>query len=360
MKVLLTGSHGYIGSILAPMLEAAGHEVTGLDSDLYAACNYGAQPAHPPTIAKDIRDIELDDLRGKQYDAVIHLAALSNDPLGFLDPQLTHEINHHASVRLAEIARACGVRRFLYSSSCSTYGASGDDYIDESAEFNPVTPYGLSKALVERDLAAMANDHFSPVYLRNATVYGYSPRLRFDLVVNNLVAWAHCTGKVHMKSDGTPWRPLIHVRDVAHAFCAMLEAPLEAVHNRPFNIGRTSENYRVRDVAEIVAATVPGSQFSFATGAGPDTRNYRVDFGLVQQKVPAFQPSWTVPMGAAELYNSYKAHGLTVEDFEGARFKRVDHIQEMIRRGTIDEKLRRIGGAHSDYDSARDEHRMAS
>ncbi|MEZ5353552.1 MAG: SDR family oxidoreductase [Bryobacteraceae bacterium] len=346
VKVLVTGSHGYIGTALVPMLRAGGHDVTGLDTDLYAACDYGTAPVHPPTIHKDIRDIEIADLCGKGFEAVIHLAGLSNDPLGDLDPELTFDINHRASVRLAEIAKACGISRFLYSSSCSTYGASGDGFLDESGTFQPVTPYGVSKALVERDLSPMAGDQFSPVYLRNATVYGYSPRLRFDLVVNNLVAWAYCTGKVRMKSDGKPWRPLVHVRDVAHAFCTLMTQPRELIHNRPFNVGRTAENYRVRDVAQIVADTVPGSEFSFAEDAGPDARNYRVDCTRLEHEVADYSPQWTVASGASELFERYRTHGLKVEDFEGPRWKRVGHIQQLIRQGVVDEKLRPTGGAH--------------
>lgn len=324
------------------MLERAGHSVTGMDTDLYAACDYGRAPVHPRTIAKDIRSAERGDLAG--FDAVIHLAGLSNDPLGFLDPELTYDINHRASVRLAELAKAAGVSRFLYSSSCSTYGASGDGYLDENGVFNPVTPYGISKALVERDLPAMADDGFSPVYLRNATVYGYSPRLRFDLVVNNLTAWAYCTGHVQMKSDGQPWRPLVHVEDVAAAFTALLTAPRELVHNRPFNVGRTSENYRVREVAEMVAAAVPGSKCSFAPGASPDSRNYRVDCGRIEREIESYRPRWTVAEGVREVHAKYRELGLSVEEFEGPKYKRVDHIRQLIQAGVLDESLRRIDG----------------
>ncbi|MBC7172328.1 MAG: SDR family oxidoreductase, partial [Polyangiaceae bacterium] len=223
MRVLLTGHKGYIGTVLAPMLEAAGHEVHGLDSDIFERCTFGAPPREIPWTRKDIRDVELRDVEG--FDAVIHLAGLSNDPLGDLDPALTYEINHHATVRLAELARRAGVHRFLFSSSCSNYGASdGESILDEESELRPVTPYGKAKALAEQDLAALADSRFCPVYLRNATAYGVSPRLRFDLVLNNLVAWAHTTGAVHLKSDGSAWRPLVHIEDISRAFLALLTA----------------------------------------------------------------------------------------------------------------------------------------
>src|SRR6266853_2794176 len=248
MKVLVTGHLGYIGSVMVPMLQAAGVHVTGLDNALFADCLFGDAPAAVPELRKDVRDVEAADLEG--FDAVIHLAGLSNDPLGNLNPDLTYDINHHASVRLARLAKEVGVRRFLFSSSCSTYGAAGDKILDETADFNPVTPYGRSKVLVEQEVAQLASPEFSPVFLRNATAYGVSPRLRFDLVLNNLMAWALTTGRAFIKSDGTPWRPIVHIEDISRAFLAALEAPRELIHNQAFNVGRSEENYQIRDLAQ--------------------------------------------------------------------------------------------------------------
>ncbi len=273
MKVMVTGHKGYIGTVLVPMLLAEGHDVVGYDSDLYEQCTFGDGIVDVPEIRKDVREVEPGDLDG--IDAVMHLAGLSNDPLGDLNPTLTFEINHKASVRLAVLAKQAGVRRFIFSSSCSNYGAAGDDLINEEAAANPVTPYGESKVLVERDLSEMANDDFTPVFLRNATAYGVSPRLRFDLVLNNLVAWAFTTGKVYLKSDGTPWRPIVHIEDISRAFIAVLHAPVESVHKQAFNVGRSGENFRIRELAEIVKNTVPNCEVTFAEGAGPDKRNYR-------------------------------------------------------------------------------------
>jgi nucleoside-diphosphate-sugar epimerase len=340
MRILVTGHLGYIGTILTPMLLGRGHDVVGFDSDLYERCTFGPESgiARVPTIRKDIRDAELMDLAG--FDAVIHLAGLSNDPLGDLNPDLTYDINHRASVRLAELARRAGVERFLFSSSCSNYGAAGDDLLDESAAFNPVTPYGRSKVMVERDVSQLADAGFSPVFLRNATAYGVSPRLRFDLVVNNLVAWACATGQVMIKSDGSPWRPLVHIRDIARAFIACTECDRDLVHNRAFNICATSENYRVRDLATIVAATVPHSTVSFADGASPDKRNYRVRGDLFCATFPRSHPQWTAQRGAEELYMALRDGAITEADFEGARYKRVAHIRSLIDAGVIDESLR--------------------
>jgi nucleoside-diphosphate-sugar epimerase len=342
MRVLLTGHKGYIGTVLAPMLLEAGHEVHGLDSDLFSRCTFGEEPLSIPETIKDIRDITIDDVRG--FDAVLHLAGLSNDPLGDLNAELTYEINHRASVRLAALAKEAGVKRFIFSSSCSNYGAGGDDLLTEEGDLNPVTPYGKSKVLVEQDVSKLADDSFCPLYLRNATAYGVSPRLRFDLVLNNLVAWAYTTGAVRLKSDGTPWRPIVHIGDISRAFVATLHAPAEKVHNRAFNVGVPGENFRIREIAEIVRDTVPGSEVTFAPDASPDKRNYRVDCSLIQREVPEYQPHWNVRKGAQELYEAYKATGLTLEEFEGKRYKRIDHVRMLIADGIIDNSLRHLGG----------------
>ena len=338
MRVLLTGHLGYIGTVMAPLLAEAGHEVVGLDSGLFEQCTFGEPPRQFPYIRKDIRDATPADLEG--FHAVLHLAGLSNDPLGNLNPQLTYEINHLASVHLAQSAKQAGVERFVFSSSCSTYGSAGDKILDESAEFNPVTPYGTSKVLVERDVSKLADSRFSPTFLRNATAYGVSPRLRFDLVLNNLVAWAFTTGRVYIKSDGTPWRPIVHIEDISRAFLAALEAPCEVVHNEAFNVGRSEENYQVRDLAEIVKETVPGCKIEYAADAGPDKRCYRVDFSRISRALPGFQPQWDARKGARELYEAYQKVDLRHEDFEGARYKRIDHLQGLLASRRLDSTLR--------------------
>jgi nucleoside-diphosphate-sugar epimerase len=338
MRILITGHKGYIGTVMAPLIADAGHEVVGLDSDLFEQCTFGEAPREFPSIPRDLRDVELSDLEG--FEAVIHLAGLSNDPLGNLNPNLTYDINHHASVRLAKLSKEVGVKRFLFSSSCSTYGAAGEKILDETAEFNPVTPYGRSKVLVEQDLALLAGPEFSPTFLRNATAYGVSPRLRFDLVLNNLTAWALTTGRVFIKSDGTPWRPIVHIEDISRAFLAALEAPRDLIHNQAFNVGRSEENYRIRDLAEIVKETVPGCAIEFATDAGPDKRCYRADFSRIAKVLPAFQPQWDARRGARELYEAYKKVGLRADEFEGARYKRIDHIQGLLVSGRLNSDLR--------------------
>lgn len=338
MRVLVTGHNGYIGTVLTQMLLAADHEVVGLDSDLYERCTFGNAFPNIPEIRKDIRDVVPTDLEG--FDAILHLAALSNDPLGNLNPDLTYDINHRASVRLAKLAKDVGVSRFIFSSSCSTYGAAGEDMLTEEADFNPVTPYGHSKVLVEQDVAALADDTFSPVYLRNATAYGVSPRHRFDIVLNNLVAWAYTTGLVYLKSDGSPWRPIVHIEDISRAFIAVLRAPREAVHNQAFNVGRNDENYRIRDLAEIVAETVPGCRVEYAPDAEPDKRTYRVDFSKIARLVPEFQPQWTARQGAAQLYEAYRQEGIKLDEFEGAKYKRIDHIRSLLNAGLLDLQLR--------------------
>ncbi len=338
MRLLVTGHLGYIGTVMTPLLLKEGHEVVGLDSDLYSRCTFGAGIANVPSIKKDIRAVEVSDLKG--FEAVLHLAALSNDPLGNLNPDLTFDINHRASVRLAEMAKKAGVRRFVFSSSCSNYGAAGDEFLDESSAFNPVTPYGQSKVNVERDLTPMADDRFSPIFLRSATAYGVSPRLRFDLVLNNLTAWAFTTKRVYLKSDGTPWRPITHIEDISRAFAAVVAAPRELVHREAFNVGRTSENYRMRELAEIVAATVPGCKVEYAPDASPDKRCYRVNCDKIARVLPAFKPQWDAKKGARELYEVYKKVGLTLEEFEGPKFQRIGHIRKLIEDGIIDSTLR--------------------
>jgi nucleoside-diphosphate-sugar epimerase len=321
------------------MLRKAGHDVSGLDSYFFEDCTFGPGESDIPSLRKDIRDVEPADLEG--FDAVMHLAALSNDPLGDLNPGCTFDINHQATVRVAEAAKAAGVPRFIQSSSCSTYGAGGmDDILDESAPFRPVTPYGESKVKVEKDVSALADDSFTPVFLRNATAYGVSPRLRADLVVNNLVGWAYLTGEVFLKSDGTPWRPLVHIADISLAFLAALHAPRDLVHNEAFNVGLTDENYQIQDVAEIVRDVVPGSHVEFAEGAGPDTRCYRVNCDKIVSALPEYQPRWTVRRGVEELYEAYRLENLTLEDFNGSRYLRIKHIKELQAGGRLDEDLR--------------------
>ena len=338
MRVLLTGNKGYIGTVMAPMLAAAGYQVVGLDSDLFEQCTFGEDPASFLTLRKDLRDVGLSDLEG--FEAVIHLAGLSNDPLGNINPDLTYEINQIASIRLAQLAKQAGVKRFLFSSSCSTYGASGDRLLDENSEFNPVTPYARSKVLVEQELSRLADAGFSPVFLRNATAYGLSPRHRFDLVLNNLVAWAFTTGRVRMTSDGTPWRPLVHIEDISHAFLAVLQTPRELTHNMALNVGSPEENYQIRDIAQIVEETVGNCRIEFAGTGEPDTRCYRVDFRRIAEVLPNFKPQWDARKGAQQLLDAYRKVGLSVSDFEGVRYKRIDHVKHLLATGRLSPALR--------------------
>lgn len=342
MRVLVTGHDGYIGHRLVPRLLERGHAVVGCDSFLFEGTGFEADPAPIEERRTDVRDLGPADLQG--FDAVLHLAALSNDPLGDLDPELTLEINHRASVRLAELARAAGAERFIFFSSCSVYGASPDRPVDESSERDPLTAYGYSKIYAERDIAALASESFSPVFLRNATAYGLSPRHRGDLVVNSLVGHAVTSGRVHLQSDGSPVRPLVHIDDIASAALAALEAPREAIHAEVLNIGRDDENHTMAGVAEIVRDLVPGSTVSFADSAGPDRRSYRASFRKAAERLRGFEPRWTVREGAREMLEAYREHAIDAESFASSRFHRIAHLREQMTAGSLGPDLRRREG----------------
>ena len=340
MRVLVAGDRGYIGTVLGPVLRAAGHEVDGLDLGLYEGCDLGPGPEDIGVRAViDIRDSDTGDLTG--YDAVVCLAALSNDPLGDLNPAATSSVNLEGTLRLARAAKQARVERFLFASSCSLYGAAGSAAVAEDADLFPVTPYGEAKVVAEQELSLLADDSFSPTYMRNATAYGASPRLRLDIVVNNLTAAAVTTGQVRLESDGSPWRPLVHVEDISQAFLAALQAPRELVHDQAFNVGRSADNVQIREVAEIVRDAVPGSKLSFADGAGPDLRNYRVNFSKLNETFPGLELGWHVPDGVNQLVDAYVQHGLTYEEFLSSRFVRLRRIRELLSAGVIDEMLRR-------------------
>ncbi|MFC9898351.1 NAD-dependent epimerase/dehydratase family protein [Nocardia sp. NPDC127579] len=338
MRVLVTGHQGYLGTVMVPVLRAAGHEVHGLDAGYFADCVLGELPGDPPGLAVDLRDVTVEQLRG--FDAVIHLAALSNDPLGALEPSITYDINHHASVRLARLAKQAGVRRFLYASTCSVYGAGGAELVAEDAPLRPLTPYAQSKVRVEDDVAALADSGFSPVFLRNATAFGFSPRLRADIVLNNLVGYAVLTGEVKVLSDGTPWRPLVHAGDIAWAFTGCLSAPIEAIHCRAYNIGTEANNLTVAQIASAVVDAVPGSRLLITGEAGPDPRSYRVDFTAARREL-GFQARWSVPAGAAQLYQEYTTRGLTSAGFF-QRFTRLARLESLRAGGVLDASMRRL------------------
>lgn len=336
-RVLVTGHNGYIGSVLTGVLVRAGHVVVGCDNYMFADCTFGDDVPDVDSLRKDVRDTTAGDLEG--FEAICHLAGISNDPVGDLRPESTYEINHLASVHLAKQAIEAGVERFIFSSSCSIYGASPGGWVDEESPINPVTPYGWSKIRVEEDVRQMASDEFSPVFLRNATAYGVSPRLRADLVVNNLVGYAITQGRVFMKSDGSPWRPLVHIEDISRAFLAVIEAPREAIHNQVFNVGSTEENYQIREVASIVERTVPGAVFEMAESAGPDIRDYRVNCDRIAERLPAFQPRWTVESGARELYEAFSSHGLDEEEFLG-KLLRIAYLKRLQASGRLTSDMR--------------------
>ena len=339
MRILVTGHLGYIGAVLAPLLAAGGHDVAGFDADLYRGCDFGPAPGGVAGRIGDLRDLGPADLTG--FDAVVHLAALSNDPLGSLDPALTLDVNAEGTLRLARAAREAGVRRFIFASSCSMYGASGtDEALDESAPLHPLTAYAESKVRAEEGLFALAGPEFAPVSMRNATVFGVSPRLRLDIVLNNLAAWAHTTGRIRLLSDGTAWRPLVHVRDVAKATLALLGAPEDRVRGEAFNVGTDEQNYLVRDLAQIVSH-VTGCAVEMAEGSSADDRSYRVDFSKLRTAFPEFSLDWDAERGARELADAYRTVGLTLAEFEGDRYVRLRRLESLLEANELSSDLRR-------------------
>jgi nucleoside-diphosphate-sugar epimerase len=339
MRILVTGHHGYIGSVLAPLLAGAGHDVAGLDTFFYRGCDFGPDADGTPARTLDVRDVDPAALAG--LDAVVHLAALSNDPVGDLDPGWTYAINLDASIALARAAREAGVSRFVFASSCSMYGAAGEDEaLDENAPLRPLTAYAESKVRAEEGILSLADASFAPVSMRNSTAYGASPRLRLDVVLNNLVAWAHTTGAIRLQSDGTAWRPLVHVRDIAAATLALLEAPAETIRGEAFNIGTDEQNYRIRELAEVVRERLPHCAVEFAAGVAADARSYRVEFSKFARAFPACRLSWTAARGADELATAYASVGLAAGELHGSRYIRLARVRELLDAGELADGLR--------------------
>ncbi len=342
MRILVTGNQGYIGPILTNVAKTRGHHVTGLDVGYFRDCIPEGQNDVLPDrqTVRDIRDVTAADLEGA--DAIIHLAGLSNDPMGALNPQLTYDINLTSTIRLGELAKQAGISRFVFASSCSTYGAAGESErpLDESAPFNPVSAYAISKVKSEQALLALADENFSPVFMRNATAFGVSPRMRFDLVVSNLAGWAHTTGVIKVMSDGTPWRPLVHIQDISLAALAAAEAPRSIVHGQAFNIGRNDANYQVRDIANAVAAAFPNARLDITGETGGDLRSYRVDFSKALSSLPGFVPIWTLEKGVDEIARWLKEGSLRDNTFDSRLFIRLKQLNHCIESGVVDQTLR--------------------
>ncbi len=337
MKILVTGTEGYLGSLLAPILMREGHELLAVDTGFYkSGWLYHGSSITPATLSKDIRQITTDDLQG--IEAIVHMAELSNDPTGELAPHITYEINHKGSVRLAALAKSAGVERFVYMSSCSVYGLAAEGYVTEESPVNPQTAYAVCKTLVERDLKPMADDRFSPTFLRNATAYGASPRMRFDIVLNNLAGLAWTTNEIKMVSDGTPWRPLVHALDIAQAIVCALNAPRDVIHNQVFNVGETTHNYTIKEVAEIIAEVFPGCRLSFGD-QGADNRSYRVSFDKIKAGLPGFRCTWDARRGAQQLHDVFRQIDLSADLFNGRGFTRLKQLEYLIRTEQIDQNF---------------------